>query len=290
MPVSSDGYVIGDVILFLPRAGNCLNLVGRPPVRELGAVPRTRPAGTTSKCERDQRSAPASRPIGTRKAYRFQVQGPNALKVMEKVLGATPPELKFFNMTDLTIAGKQCHALRHGMAGQPGCELFGPWERRPGGARGAGTKPVKELACVWSAGAPTRRTPWSRAGSRRRCRRSTRARRMKAYREWLPANGYEGWRVAGRLLRLRARSKTTTSRLWDLGYGPFMQVRSRLHRPRRAREEVDEAPHAQQGDPRPERRGRARRRSAAQYRQGQRARQVLRLPVGVSTPCIRTTR
>ncbi|MEK9146226.1 MAG: tetratricopeptide repeat protein, partial [Elusimicrobiota bacterium] len=41
-----------------------------------------------------------------RKTYRFQVQGPNAMKVMEKVLGAKPPELKFFNMTTVTIAGK----------------------------------------------------------------------------------------------------------------------------------------------------------------------------------------
>ena len=50
------------------------------------------------------------------------------MKVMEKVLGQTPPELKFFNMTTSTIAGKSVRALRHGMAGQPGCELFGPWE------------------------------------------------------------------------------------------------------------------------------------------------------------------
>ena len=31
-------------------------------------------------------------------------------------------------MTTLTIAGKTVRALRHGMAGQPGCELFGPWD------------------------------------------------------------------------------------------------------------------------------------------------------------------
>ena len=28
----------------------------------------------------------------------------------------------------MTIAGKTVHALRHGMAGQPGWELFGPWD------------------------------------------------------------------------------------------------------------------------------------------------------------------
>ena len=28
----------------------------------------------------------------------------------------------------MTIAGKTCGALRHGMVGQPGWELFGPWD------------------------------------------------------------------------------------------------------------------------------------------------------------------
>ena len=38
-----------------------------------------------------------------------------------------PPDLKFFNMAHVDIAGKDVIALRHGMAGQPGYELFGPW-------------------------------------------------------------------------------------------------------------------------------------------------------------------
>ena len=79
------------------------------------------------KFERDERAAARGR-RDRRKAYRYQVQGPNAMKTMEKVLGKTPPDLKFFNMTTMTIAGKKVRALRHGMAGQPGFELFGPWE------------------------------------------------------------------------------------------------------------------------------------------------------------------
>ncbi len=43
---------------------------------------------------------------GLRKAYRYQVQGPNAMQVIEKVLGRTPPELQFFHMTSVTIAGR----------------------------------------------------------------------------------------------------------------------------------------------------------------------------------------
>ena len=74
---------------------------------------------------RDDRSADRKNPKA-RKTYRFQVQGPNAMKVMTKVLKKAPPDLKFFNMADIKIAGKQVGALRHGMAGQPGFELFGP--------------------------------------------------------------------------------------------------------------------------------------------------------------------
>jgi syringate O-demethylase len=62
-----------------------------------------------------------------RKNYRFQLQGPNAMKVLERAMGETPPDLKFFNMAHIDIGGKDVIALRHGMAGQPGYELFGPW-------------------------------------------------------------------------------------------------------------------------------------------------------------------
>ena len=59
--------------------------------------------------------------------YRYELQGPNALKVIEKVTGQPAPEIKFFHMGEVTIAGKTAGVLRHGMAGQPGFELWGPW-------------------------------------------------------------------------------------------------------------------------------------------------------------------
>jgi orotate phosphoribosyltransferase len=38
------------------------------------------------------------------------------------------PEIRFFNMGEITIAGRKVRALHHGMSGVPGLELFGPWE------------------------------------------------------------------------------------------------------------------------------------------------------------------
>ena len=37
------------------------------------------------------------------------------------------PDIKFFNMGEFTINGRKVRALRHGMVGQPGWEVFGPW-------------------------------------------------------------------------------------------------------------------------------------------------------------------
>ncbi|MEV5072751.1 aminomethyl transferase family protein [Microbacterium sp. LMI12-1-1.1] len=37
-------------------------------------------------------------------------------------------KIKFFHIGELQIAGKTVRALRHGMAGTPGFELYGPWD------------------------------------------------------------------------------------------------------------------------------------------------------------------
>jgi syringate O-demethylase len=129
VPVTPDGYVIGDVILFYLDEEE-FSLVGRAPAIEWVEFHAENGKADGSKwdvtVERDERWA--MRNDGKRKNYRFQLQGPNAMPVLEKAMGQTPPDLKFFNMAHVEIGGKDVIALRHGMAGQPGYELFGPWE------------------------------------------------------------------------------------------------------------------------------------------------------------------
>jgi vanillate/3-O-methylgallate O-demethylase len=60
--------------------------------------------------------------------FRYQVQGPRAMEVVERALGTTAPQVKFFHSEEVTIAGRKLRAFRHGMAGQPGFELLGNWE------------------------------------------------------------------------------------------------------------------------------------------------------------------
>jgi len=91
VPCSYDGYVIGDVILFYLDP-NQFNLVGRIPVLNWIRF-HAATGGYNVKVELDERSAARRDPLN-RRSYRFQLQGPNALKVMEKMLGTRPPELR----------------------------------------------------------------------------------------------------------------------------------------------------------------------------------------------------
>jgi vanillate/3-O-methylgallate O-demethylase len=72
-----------------------------------------------------------SRPYGkavSREVWRFQIQGPNAWQIIEKVNGGPVDQVKFFKMGYMNVAGAQIRTLRHGMAGAPGLEIWGPYD------------------------------------------------------------------------------------------------------------------------------------------------------------------
>ena len=133
VPCSPDGYVIGDVILF-ELAENTLQ-PRRPRARaELDHASTRRPAATTSR----SRSTSARRcaPTGSRKSYRYQVQGPNAMQVIEKVLGHGAPELKLLPHDDGDDRGPERARAspRHGGPARLGAVR--PVGRPRAGARG----------------------------------------------------------------------------------------------------------------------------------------------------------
>ena len=122
--VAPDGHLIGDGILF-HLDENSFDLVGHPMVIDWVTFHLER-GDYAATAERDDNSA--VRRSGPPKQYRYELQGPTALAVVEQVSGAPAPDVPFFGMAEFTIAGRRVRALRHGMAGQPGFELFGPWE------------------------------------------------------------------------------------------------------------------------------------------------------------------
>jgi glycine cleavage system aminomethyltransferase T len=121
---NQEGFLIGDGILFY-LAENELDFVSPSPTLVDWVHYNALKGGYDVTIERDENSF--ERPSGPPKLFRYEVQGPHAMGIIEKLTGAPAPEVKFFHMTELTIAGVQVRALRHGMAGQPGFELFGPW-------------------------------------------------------------------------------------------------------------------------------------------------------------------
>ena len=59
------------------------------------------------------------------KTFQYQVGGPNALEVMERVTGRTLTDIKFMRFEPVQIAGHDVLALRQGMSGEIGFELHG---------------------------------------------------------------------------------------------------------------------------------------------------------------------
>ena len=216
VPCSPDGYVIGDVILF-PLGADRFNLVGRAPALNW-VMYHAETGGYDITVDLDPRTA--LRADGRRRSYRFQVQGPNAMQVIESALGGTPPELRFFHTTSLAFAGTTVGALRHGMVGQPGWELFGPWDHRDAvlgalltageqfGLRRAGGRAYSSNT-VESGWIPSPLPAvYSGAG-------------MRGYREWLPAAGYEGSAsIGGSFVSESIEDYYFTP--WDLGYGGYL--------------------------------------------------------------------
>ena len=218
VPCTPDGYVIGDVILFYLEE-NRFNLVGRAPTIEW--VEYHAASGKWNvKVERDERTAVRKDPEN-RKNYRYQIQGPNSMKVMEKALGHAPPDLKFFHMTRFTIGGCEVRALRHGMAGQPGFELFGPWADRET-VRQALIEAGREFGLTLVGGrtysSNTIESGWIPSPLPAIYSGDS----LKDYRDWLGANSYEAKASIGGSY-VPATIDGYYLNPWDLGYGPFVK-------------------------------------------------------------------
>lgn len=61
--------------------------------------------------------------------FKFQVSGPKALALSQKVTGENLTDLKFMNFRKVKVNNVECIALRQGMAGEVGFEFQGPIEQ-----------------------------------------------------------------------------------------------------------------------------------------------------------------
>ncbi len=157
----------------------------------------------------------------SRRYWRFQIQGPNAWQVIEKLNGGPMEQVKFFRMAEMTLAGQRVRTLRHGMAGEPGLELWGPYDSydevrehilevgrefglEPCGARAYASNTLESgwipspLPAIYS------------------------GEELRPYREWLPARGYEsGASLYGSFVSENIEDYYLNP--WELGYGHMVK-------------------------------------------------------------------
>jgi len=220
VPCSHSGHVIGDGILF-HLAENQLNFVGRAPcVSWIQFHAETGGYNVTFQKDDRSPSRPGGKPV-VRRHYRYQIQGPNAKHVIEKLNGGPVPDIKFFSMDTIVIAGRKVRALRHGMAGAPGLEVFGPY------AEGDEIR-----AAIVEAG---KDFGMHQVGSRAYATNTLESgwipsplpavytgAEMKPYRQWLPAASYEGTgSLGGSFYSGNIEDYYMTPQ--ELGYGSFVK-------------------------------------------------------------------
>jgi len=226
VPTTPAGNVIGDGILFHQDEEEYV-YVGRAPASNWLRF-QAETGGYDVEVELDDRSP--MRPLGqqvTRKYWRFQIQGPNAWQVIEAVNGGPVEQLKFFRMATMNAAGREVRTLRHGMAGAPGLELWGPYEDylevREAileAGREFGLEPVGARAYASNtleSGWIPSPLPAIYTGEE-----------LRAYREWLPAQGYEATNaVAGSFVSDDIEDYYTNP--FELGYGHMVKFDHDFH-------------------------------------------------------------
>ena len=220
VPTTPAGHVIGDGILFHLDDEEFV-WVGRAPVANWLKY-QAETGGYKLDFELDDRSP--GRPYGkavTRAYWRFQIQGPNAWPVIEKLNGGPVEQLKFFRMAEMNLAGQRVRTLRHGMAGEPGLELWGPYETYD-----------ETREAILEAGAEFGLLP---CGARAYASNTLESgwipsplpaiytgEELRGYREWLAPNSYEATNaVAGSFVSTNIEDYYVTP--YEIGYGPFVK-------------------------------------------------------------------
>ena len=226
VPTTPYGHVIGDGIIFWEEAES-FTYVGRAPASNWLRY-QAATGGYDCEIELDDRSPmrPMGKPV-TRKEWRFQIQGPNAWAVIEKLHGGPLEQLKFFNMSTMNIAGKTVRTLRHGMSGAPGLEIWGPYEEQeyirehilkageefgliPVGSR---AYPSNTLESGWIPSP----LPAIYTGDK-----------LADYRKWLGADSYEATgSIGGSFVGMSIEDYYLNP--WELGYGPFVKFDHDFH-------------------------------------------------------------
>lgn len=207
-----NGHYIGDAVLFCEEEKK-VSVVGKPMVANWLRF-------QIENGDYDVRVEHIDRPsanLADRRLYRFQVQGPNADKILNELNGGPIADIPFFKMGRFNIGDYEVTALNHRMSGAPGFEFWGPSEQGDAvrdlileaGKKydltqiGGRIYPVTACVSGWVGSVlPAIFTD----------------EKMRPYREWLPATSFEAKHsVGGSMANGDVKSFYRTP--YDLGYG-----------------------------------------------------------------------
>jgi vanillate/3-O-methylgallate O-demethylase len=226
VPTTPAGHVIGDGILFHLDEDRFVFVGRNPAANWLRHHAET--GGYDVEFDYDDRSP--GRPYGkavTRACWRFQIQGPNAWEVIEKVNGGPVQQLKFFRLAEMNVAGQRVRTLRHGMAGAPGLELWGPYETYDqvrDAIFEAGQEFGLELCGARAYASNTLESGWIPSP----LPGIYTGEQLRPYRQWLPAGGYEATAALyGSFVSEDIEDYYLNP--WELGYGQFVKFDHDFH-------------------------------------------------------------
>ena len=140
-------------------------------------------------------------------------------QVIRKLNNGVFPDIKFFKMGTITIAGRKVRALRHGMAGAPGLEVWGPYAEGDE-IRNAIVEAGKDAGIVL-VGARAYATNTLESGwIPSPVPAIYTGDKLKAYRQWLPGTSYEANAgLGGSFVSNNVEDYYTSP--WELGYAGF---------------------------------------------------------------------
>ena len=211
---NADGDLIGDAILFY-LDDDRLKLTGTP-VAPNWVEYNLETGGYDATARVDERYHDKNEPHET---FRYQLQGPNALDVMEVATDGPVPDIPFFHFDDITVADHEVTALKHSMASNVGFEIWGPWEHH---------EEVRETIVdageeygLRQLGEKSYKAQGSEKGWIARPLPAIFGEEMSDYREWLDADSYEAISTLGGSFHSEDVSDYYLNPI-ELGYGRFI--------------------------------------------------------------------
>lgn len=219
---NAQGYMVGDGGILFRESEDEISFVGRAQSGNWLRYHGETGGYANLDIEIDRRSP--SNPMGQairRKFWRFQIQGPNAWQVIEKLHGGPLDRLKFFHMSYMNIAGEQVRTLRHGMSGVPGLEIWGRYESYAR-TRDAILEAGAEFGLIPAGGRAYHPSTLESGFIPDPVPAIYTGDDLKAYRQWLPADGIEArGAIAGSFVPDNMEGYYLTP--WELGYGQFVK-------------------------------------------------------------------